>query len=170
MGLLEEIGPCFVTSDSKSTILNPWSWNNEVNILFLDQPTQVGFSYDVATNGTMIFDMHEQEIKIVPQDFTSGVPESNYTHRIGTFGSQELLQTANSSAHAAHVLWHFAQTWFFEFPHYKPADDSVSLWAESYEATMGPQSSASSRNRMIRLPREPRKKGRNIYISIHWAL
>lgn len=31
MGLLEENGPCFITSDSKSTYLNEWSWNNEVN-------------------------------------------------------------------------------------------------------------------------------------------
>jgi len=32
MGLPEENGPCYITSDSKSTTLNPWSWNNEVNI------------------------------------------------------------------------------------------------------------------------------------------
>lgn len=31
MGLLEENGPCYVTPDSKSTYLNEWSWNNEVN-------------------------------------------------------------------------------------------------------------------------------------------
>lgn len=31
MGALEENGPCFITSDSKSTYLNEWSWNNEVN-------------------------------------------------------------------------------------------------------------------------------------------
>lgn len=31
MGLLEENGPCFVSEDSKSTYLNEWSWNNNVN-------------------------------------------------------------------------------------------------------------------------------------------
>lgn len=31
MGLLEENGPCFVSADSKSTYLNEWSWNNDVN-------------------------------------------------------------------------------------------------------------------------------------------
>lgn len=30
MGALSENGPCFVNSDSNSTHLNPWSWNNEV--------------------------------------------------------------------------------------------------------------------------------------------
>lgn len=31
IGLLQENGPCFVSSDSKSTYLDQWSWNNEVN-------------------------------------------------------------------------------------------------------------------------------------------
>jgi len=44
MGLLQENGPCFVGSDSNSTYLNPYSWNNEVNMLYIDQPVQVGFS------------------------------------------------------------------------------------------------------------------------------
>ncbi|OGM51080.1 lysosomal protective protein precursor [Aspergillus bombycis] len=138
MGLLEELGPCSVASDSKTTVLNPWSWNNEVNLLFLDQPMQVGFSYDVATNGTLVTDYDAVDSTIVPGDFSTEVPESNFTHRVGTFASQELSQTANSSALAAHALWHFAQTWFFEFPHYKPADDRISLWTESYGGHYGP--------------------------------
>lgn len=44
MGALSENGPCFVNKDSNSTYLNPWSWNNEVNMLYIDQPVQVGFS------------------------------------------------------------------------------------------------------------------------------
>ncbi|KAE8391260.1 Alpha/Beta hydrolase protein [Aspergillus alliaceus] len=138
MGLLEELGPCSVASDSKTTILNPWSWNNEVNLLFLDQPTQVGFSYDIATNGTMVLDYNEENNKIVPGDFSVEIPDSNLTHRVGTFASQEPSNTANTSARAAHALWHFAQTWFFEFPHYKPVDDHISLWAESYGGHYGP--------------------------------
>ncbi|KAK6844736.1 serine carboxypeptidase [Apiospora arundinis] len=67
-----------------------------------------------------------------------GLPEANLTSHYGTFASQNLSQTANSTAHAAHALWHFAQTWFFEFPHYKPDDDRVSLWTESYGGHYGP--------------------------------
>ncbi len=133
MGLLEENGPCFVGPDSKSTYLNPWSWNNEVNMLYLDQPTQVGFSYDVPTNGTL-----EASGKFTPQDFTDGVPTGNYTSYPGTCSSQDASQTANTTQQAAHALWHFAQTWFSEFPYYKPADDRISLWAESYGGHYGP--------------------------------
>ncbi|RKU45279.1 hypothetical protein DL546_005877 [Coniochaeta pulveracea] len=148
MGLLEELGPCFVAEDSRTTYLNPWSWNNEVNMLFIDQPTQVGFSYDVPTNCTVqpIADGDEhdggvegsREYAVTPADFSDGLPELNLTHRVGTFSSQNATQTENSTRVAAHSLWHFAQTWFFEFPHYKPADNRISLWAESYGGHYGP--------------------------------
>ncbi|KPM39262.1 Carboxypeptidase S1 A [Neonectria ditissima] len=136
MGLLEENGPCFVEADSKSTRLNPWSWNNEVNMLYIDQPTQVGFSYDVATNCSVT--LNQEGPELVPTDFHGETPKLNLTSRAGTFGSQNLNHTSNTTAQAAHVLWHFAQTWFFEFPHYKPADNKISVWAESYGGHYGP--------------------------------
>ncbi|KAK1464134.1 serine carboxypeptidase [Colletotrichum melonis] len=141
MGLLEENGPCFVNEDSKTTRLNPWSWNNEVNLLYIDQPTQVGFSYDIPTNITIHANENFEENGpwgMFPADFSDGVPEGNYTYRYGTASSQKLSQTSNTTAHAAHALWHFAQTWFFEFPGYKPIDDRVSLWAESYGGHYAP--------------------------------
>jgi len=143
MGLLGEMGPCFVTADSKDTYLNPWSWNNEVNLLFLDQPNQVGFSYDELTNGTLtvVEDGYFGPFSFQPvlRNFTDGeVPESNITYFPGTFSSQRVAATQNSTFSAAHAFWHFAQTWFIEFPHYKPEDNRISLWAESYGGHYGP--------------------------------
>jgi len=140
MGLLQENGPCFVAEDSRSTYLNPWSWNNEVNMLYLDQPTQVGLSYDVRTNCTYYPGMEDDEAgyEVVAANFSDGVPKVNLTHRVGTFSSQINTHTANSTKTAAHALWHFAQTWFFEFPYYQPVDDRISLWAESYGGHYGP--------------------------------
>ncbi|KAI0453898.1 carboxypeptidase S1 [Xylaria acuta] len=138
MGLLEENGPCFIGSDSKSTYLNPWSWNNEVNMLYIDQPTQVGFSYDELTNGTATVSEDGDGFQVEPADFSDGIPKSNLTHHVGTFSSQKLTQTPNTTAQAAHAFWHFAQTWFAEFPYYKPVDNRISLWAESYGGHYGP--------------------------------
>ncbi|EGZ26011.1 hypothetical protein PHYSODRAFT_555555 [Phytophthora sojae] len=44
MTLLTENGPCFVKEDM-STEANPNSWNSEANVIWLDQPTNVGYSY-----------------------------------------------------------------------------------------------------------------------------
>ncbi|PTB41792.1 uncharacterized protein TrAFT101_009592 [Trichoderma asperellum] len=135
-GLLMENGPCFVNDDSKSTMLNPWSWNNEVNMLYIDEPTQVGFSYDIPTNCTA--NLSGDGLSIKPADFSQGIPNLNLTSMVGTFSSQKQSHTTNSTAQAAHALWHFAQTWFSEFPHYKPSDERISIWAESYGGHYGP--------------------------------
>lgn len=52
VGALSGNGPCFVGNGSNSTYLNPWSWNNEANVPYIDQPVQVGYSYDTPTNVT----------------------------------------------------------------------------------------------------------------------
>jgi carboxypeptidase C (cathepsin A) len=52
LGLLQELGPCRITNDSSSVTLNPFSWNNNANMLFIDQPVGTGFSYGNMTVGT----------------------------------------------------------------------------------------------------------------------
>jgi carboxypeptidase C (cathepsin A) len=44
MTLLSENGPCFINQDL-TTAANPNSWNAEANVVWLDQPTGVGYSF-----------------------------------------------------------------------------------------------------------------------------
>ncbi|KAN0094565.1 Alpha/Beta hydrolase fold [Tylopilus felleus] len=48
IGLFQENGPCLVNADN-STSLNPYSWNNLSNMIYIDQPIGVGFSYGTDT-------------------------------------------------------------------------------------------------------------------------
>lgn len=44
-GLLFELGPCTIADEGNSVVNNPHSWSNKANLLFLDQPVNVGYSY-----------------------------------------------------------------------------------------------------------------------------
>ncbi|KAK1293601.1 Serine carboxypeptidase 24 [Acorus calamus] len=55
-GASEEIGPFRINRTGESLFLNKYSWNKEANILFLESPAGVGFSYtnktsDLKTSG-----------------------------------------------------------------------------------------------------------------------
>ncbi|WWD21011.1 hypothetical protein CI109_105492 [Kwoniella shandongensis] len=44
-GLLFELGGCAVANNGQNTTYNEHAWNNVANVLFLDQPIGVGYSY-----------------------------------------------------------------------------------------------------------------------------
>jgi hypothetical protein len=135
-------GPCYINKDSKSTTLNPWSWNSKVNVLYIDQPAQTGYSYDALVNGTL----DQLSGVYTPQTFTSIPPFTpNSTHLYGTFPSQSTAGTANNSLHVAHAMFDFTQVWINEydsssilnfadrerFPKYDTRNNKISLWTNS---------------------------------------
>jgi Serine carboxypeptidase len=105
-----ESGPCLVNSDANSTSINPFSFNNHVNMLYIDQPVQTGFSYDSLINGTLDYSTG----LVTPLDFSPGIPAQNRTVVPGIFASQNPATTVNTTLTGAKALWHFAESWLNE--------------------------------------------------------
>ena len=87
-------------------------------MLYIDQPVQVGFSYDSLVNGTI--NQLLSPVNVTVEDFsTSGVPAENNTFLVGTFPSQNPNKTADTTSDAALAIWHFIQTftqeWVFTY-------------------------------------------------------
>ncbi|KAH8666418.1 Alpha/Beta hydrolase protein [Xylariales sp. PMI_506] len=140
-GFFSETGPCEVVDagleDKYSTVAREWGWDRASNMLFIDQPNQVGFSYDIPTQGSL--DLVTGEIYIPP----TGVPDSTTPELFlnGTFSSMLETNTANTTETAAVAIWHMLQGFLSAFPQFNPPDTSavgVNLFAESYGGTYGP--------------------------------
>ncbi|MFS8012546.1 putative carboxypeptidase D [Helianthus anomalus] len=54
-GAAEEIGPLHINSDGKTLFTNPYSWNKLANLLFLESPAGVGYSYTNTTSDLYTF-------------------------------------------------------------------------------------------------------------------
>lgn len=52
-GLLTELGPCKAQLNKDKVTYNKFGWNQNANIVFLDQPLNTGFSYGTSVNSTV---------------------------------------------------------------------------------------------------------------------
>ena len=110
--------PCVIGSDSNSTTLNDLSWNNHVNMLYVEQPVGTGFSYARLVNGTL--DVGRTDNLGGPYAFTAlkegeDLPPTNATVMAATLDSRSFDTTQNTTTQAARTMWQFAQLWFQEY-------------------------------------------------------
>ncbi|KAJ4139980.1 hypothetical protein NW768_001330 [Fusarium equiseti] len=135
-------GPCEIVEkglDEYETLVREWGWDRASNMLFIDQPNQVGFSYDTPTNGTLNF---ANNSVVAPPEVNTDYPE--WAFRNGTFSSNNKDFTANTTETAAMAVWHMVQGFLTTFPQYQPSNLShnsslgINLFAESYGGRYGP--------------------------------
>ena len=146
VGLFQECGPCEVVEIAQGklgTQARDWGWDRSSNILFVDQPNQVGFSYDTTTNGSM--NLFTAEVTEPPSNPPPNQPA--FTFLNGTFSSNNGNTTTNTTAIAAQAIWHMLQGFLGTFPQYNPGNKpngtqsgvvGVNLFAESYGGKFGP--------------------------------
>ncbi|CAI6331652.1 unnamed protein product [Periconia digitata] len=109
IGLFQEHGPCNVTEELK-TQLNPYSWNEASNMLYLSQPVGVGFSYE-----------------------TTKTTEDGRFHFVDQ-------NKANTTDFAAVGAWNVLQAFLELSPQLDPdiQNFTFNLWTESYGGHYGP--------------------------------
>ncbi|KAK0124304.1 hypothetical protein ONS95_009275 [Cadophora gregata] len=140
IGLFNENGPCEVVElglGKLGTKVRDWGWDRGSNMLFIDQPNQVGFSYDTPTNGSI--DLLTSDLYTPPQVLPSSQPATTFMN--GTFSSLNSSNTANTTEIAGMVIWHMLQGFLGAFPEYGPNSSTtmgVHLFAESYGGKYGP--------------------------------
>ncbi|KAL1594440.1 hypothetical protein SLS60_010200 [Paraconiothyrium brasiliense] len=146
IGLFREMGPCEVVQledGSYGTQPNVWGWDRSSNLLFIDQPTQVGFSYDHPVN--VSWDFIKDHVVEPPTSPPQTVPSWSFIN--GTLATGDKANVENSTVIAARAAWHFLQGFLSAFPQYNPGQrpnqttiepTGVNLFAESYGGQYGP--------------------------------
>ncbi|KAI0997993.1 Carboxypeptidase S1 A [Podosphaera aphanis] len=139
IGLFGENGPCEVIENAQGefkTQAREWGWDRGTNILYIDQPNQVGFSYDTPTNGSI--DLLTTNLYNPPQTVPNSQPGTTFLN--GTFSSLNKKNIPNTTQSAGMVIWHALQGFLWAFPqNLNKTTLGVHLFAESYGGKYGPE-------------------------------
>ncbi|XP_074346164.1 serine carboxypeptidase 1-like [Apium graveolens] len=98
-GAMMELGPYRVNSDGKTLSLNKYAWNNEANMLFLESPAGVGFSYSNTSS-----DYVTGDTKTAADSYTFLI---NWLERFPEYQTRDLFITGES--YAGHYIPQLAQ-------------------------------------------------------------
>ncbi|TLD24306.1 hypothetical protein PspLS_06619 [Pyricularia sp. CBS 133598] len=123
-------GPCSVNPDSKTTTLNPNSWNSVSNMIYIDNPVQTGFSHDgVLKPG--VLDTQSGDVNV-----SNATDPTNWLSIKGTFPSGDQTRMVNTTTTAARAIYHAMQAFFDQFPQYHR--DKINIWSQSFGGHYAP--------------------------------
>ncbi len=131
-GLFQGAGPLRRRRPGQRLQQHPYSWTNATNMLFVDQPTQVGFSYSIPVRGRI--DADTGGIVELRADEPCPAGAEAYC---GTFSRPDPALTANSTVAAAPYMWKMLQGFLGAFPKY--ARSNLTFATESYGGHYAPR-------------------------------
>lgn len=129
IGQWQELGPCFVNSTG-GVYNNPHSFSEVSNMIFIDHPAQVGFSYSIPVKGAI----DGMTGEVVVSGDKSCPPGLETT--CGTYSLPDERYTVNSTANAAPSFWKTLQGFMGAFPQYSRND--FHFTTESYGGHYAP--------------------------------
>ena len=131
IGLFQELGPCRITEDG-NPVNNPFSWSNVSNMIFIDQPSQVGLSYSSPVPAYQ--DPNSNDLVQLPNNTC---PDWASDWACGTYSYWNETLTANSTPGVAPNMYKTLQGFMGAFPQYARSD--VNFATESYGETFPPR-------------------------------
>ncbi|KAI9795831.1 MAG: hypothetical protein M1825_001074 [Sarcosagium campestre] len=146
VGLFQETGPCEVVEVAEGqlgTQARDWGWDRSSNVLYVDQPNQVGLSYDEPTNGSLNLMTGE----FISPPSAPPADQADFLFLNGTFSSNRETWTTNTTQVSAQAIWHMLQGFLGAFPQYNPGTRpgsnltgtvGINLFTESYGGKFGP--------------------------------
>jgi cathepsin A (carboxypeptidase C) len=107
IGMLQELGPCLINQHGNGTVHNQYGWSKDSNIIFVDQPAGVGFSYVdehvplPATSFTAAEDMHHF-LQLFTTDVFPDLKEREFhitgeSYAVGTTLAERLENTTDTN-------------------------------------------------------------------------
>ncbi|CAH2038309.1 unnamed protein product [Thlaspi arvense] len=122
-GATQEIGPFLVDTNENGLKFNPYAWNKEANMLFLESPVGVGFSYSNTTSDYQKLD----------DDFTGRsiiiIINFIYHMKVSVLRRKNIIYTRDAYA--------FLCNWFERFPEHK--ENTFYIAGESYAGKYVPE-------------------------------
>ncbi|GME43588.1 Nacht domain protein [Neofusicoccum parvum] len=126
VGVFTGNGPCSINDDG-TTEINPLSWNNVSNVLYLSQPVGTGFSYADLEEGSL--------------DETSGqFLSADLANVTGVWPVVNETTVIDTSEDAAVAAWEIVQAFYSALPILDPKIKSkeFNLWTVSYGGHYAP--------------------------------
>ena len=130
IGLFQELGPCTIDADM-NVVDNPYSWSNASNMLFIDEPTQVGFSYSIPVPAYV-----DPNSKLPVELPDNKCPDFASDWSCGTWSYWNESLTVSSTPQAAPQFYATLQGFMGAFPQY--ARNKFLFTTESYGGHYGP--------------------------------
>ncbi|EMC92247.1 hypothetical protein BAUCODRAFT_59835, partial [Baudoinia panamericana UAMH 10762] len=128
IGLYQEHGPCNVTANLTTTV-NPYSWSNVSNMLYLSQPIGVGFSYATTEVG-----LYNATTGVIRNTTAANASLAN-----GRFSLTDPYRY-DTTYLAAGGTWEILQGFLANLPTLDSTvtNKTFNLWTESYGGHYGP--------------------------------
>jgi len=99
VALFGENGPCTVNEDGTATKTNPYSWNSNASLLYIDQPTGTGYSYGTG------LDHNEKGVAADMYDFLQQFFQTHKQYQANAFYAVGESYAGHYIPAVTHKIW-----------------------------------------------------------------